>query len=87
MKGGTSQGGTPYDPQTYEGAKVEEPDIKQQLLHRLLPAEEEDRHEGVSCCGSMQVSIRSSRSMMADVPMCLIIKSTKSSRFRRNSTI
>lgn len=40
-----------------------------------------------SCCGSMQVSILSSRSMMADVPMCLIIKSTKSSRFRRKSTI
>lgn len=40
-----------------------------------------------SCCGSMQVSIRSSRSMMADVPMCLIIKSTKSSCFRRKSTI
>lgn len=40
-----------------------------------------------SCCGSMQVSILRSRSMMADVPMCLIIKSTKSSRFRRKSTI
>jgi hypothetical protein len=41
----------------------------------------------LSCCGSMQVSILSSRSMIADVPMCLITKSTKSSRFRRNSTI
>lgn len=40
-----------------------------------------------NCCGSKQVSILSSRSMIADVPMCLIIKSTKSSRFRRKSTI
>lgn len=40
-----------------------------------------------SCCGSMQVSIRSNKSMMADVPICFIIKSTKSSRFRRKSTI
>lgn len=40
-----------------------------------------------SCGGSMQVSILRSRSMIADVPMCLIIKSTKSTCFCRKSTI
>lgn len=41
----------------------------------------------LGCGGSMHVSSLSNKSMMADVPMCFIIRSTKSRFFFRKSTI
>ena len=41
----------------------------------------------LGCGGSMQVSSLSSKSMIAEVPMCLITRSTKSCFFFKKSTI